>query len=67
MPAQLLTVAEAAHVLRVKPSRLYALLRARTIPAVRIGRQVRVSSETLDAFIAGGGVALDAEADHAPD
>jgi excisionase family DNA binding protein len=63
--AKLLTVAEAAEVLRVKPSRLYALLRARTIPSVRIGRQVRVSSETLDAFIARGGATLTTAGDHA--
>jgi excisionase family DNA binding protein len=58
--ARLLTIAEAATILRVRTSRAYDLARARMLPGVvRIGRQVRVDAAALDAWIAAGGEALD--------
>lgn len=58
MSASLMTVAKAAALLDISLGRCYALIRSGALPAVRIGRQVRVSSEALDAFIAGGGFTL---------
>ena len=52
---QLLTVPQVAQVLGVRPARAYELIRDGAIPAVRLRRQVRVSAETLRAWIDGGG------------
>ena len=66
-----LTVDDVACRLRVSRRRVYDLLRFRWLPVVHVGRQVRVSSEAVRAFIAagghplgrsGGGVADDAHA-----
>ena len=47
----LLTGKEVANVLHVSPSFVHKLLRAGKIPAVRIGKSVRVRAEDLSAFI----------------
>jgi len=55
---QLLTIPQVARVLGVRPARAYELVRTGAIPAVRLRRQVRVSAETLRAWIDGGGQSL---------
>lgn len=54
----LLTIPEAAKVLRVPTPRMYGLIRKHIIPCVALGRQRRVSPEVLDEFIKYGGKAL---------
>jgi excisionase family DNA binding protein len=53
----LLTVKEAAAHARVSPSLIYALLKARKIPALRVGCRGKgkwlISVEDLDGFLAG--------------
>ena len=58
MPQELLTVPEAARLLRVKVARGYELARTGQIPTVRLGRQVRVDAERLAVFIREGGASL---------
>lgn len=48
---KLLTVPEVAKILRVSRSAAYSLVRVRELPAVRIGRSLRVRPETLERFI----------------
>ena len=55
----LMTVKEAAALLRVSPQRLYELVRVGAVPGVRIGRQVRVDRNRLQAWIDHGGASLD--------
>ena len=55
IPARLLTVSEAAEVLRIPKARVYDLLRTGVLPAVRILRQVRVDPEHLNEFVSNGG------------
>ncbi len=54
----LLIVNEVAEVLQVAPARVYDLIRTEVQPAVRLGRQVRVSEEALAQWIEDGGKAL---------
>jgi excisionase family DNA binding protein len=54
----LLTAPEAAARLRVPLPRVYELARTGTIPVVRLGRQVRIPSQALQAWIASGGKPL---------
>ena len=54
----LLTLREVAEVLRVPVPRAYGLARAGVIPTVRLGRQIRVDSGQLDAFVQNGGKGL---------
>lgn len=56
---RLMTVGEAARILKVSRARTYELLRRNVIPGVRLGRQVRVSVSGLNSFIASGGIGLD--------
>lgn len=56
---RLLTAAEAAERLRVSTWRLYDMVREGMIPAVRLGRSVRVDPGALEDFIANGGTASD--------
>ena len=55
---RLLTAVQAAERLDVTLARLYELVRTGMLPAVRIGRQIRFSPETLAEWIDGGGQAL---------
>jgi len=55
---KLLTAKEVAAILRVPTLRVYELARARTIPCVRIGRQVRFPEDGLRVWIAQGGTPL---------
>jgi excisionase family DNA binding protein len=55
---QLLTLRETAEILKVKEFRAAELVRLRILPAVHLGRQVRVSRKTLLSFIEQGGKGL---------
>ena len=53
------TIAEVAAMLRVRPARVYELIRLDVLPGVvRVGRQIRIDAVALDAWIAAGGYAL---------
>ncbi|MBY0507901.1 MAG: helix-turn-helix domain-containing protein [Bryobacteraceae bacterium] len=56
---KLLTIAQLGEVLGVSYARAADIIRRSLIPAVRIGRQVRVSPDALNAFIEAGGYKLD--------
>ena len=60
---RLLTIPEVSDLLRVPEARAYELARERTIPVVRIGRQVRVPEEALRRWISKGGRGLLGSAD----
>lgn len=53
--ASLLKVEDVASILNVKSFRVYELIRLGLLPAVRLGRQVRVDTDQLDSWIAAGG------------
>jgi len=55
---RLLKIPEVAERLAVTVARAYDLARAGVIPVVRLGREIRVDPEALDAWIAAGGAAL---------
>ena len=55
---RLLTIKEVAEILRVRDQRAYQLIHAKILPAVRIGRQLRVSEDSLRKFVESGGQAL---------
>lgn len=48
----LLTVPEAARVLRISRNKVYELVRQRLIPAVRLGKNIRIPRQALDRWIA---------------
>jgi excisionase family DNA binding protein len=54
----LLTIQEAAALLRVSCPRAYELARSGVLPAVRLGRQIRIDPVQLRTWIAQGGRAL---------
>jgi excisionase family DNA binding protein len=54
----LLTAQQVAVLLQVPKARVYELAREGLIPAVRLGRQLRVSAIALDDWIANGGQPL---------
>lgn len=58
MPKELWTLSQAARVLNVQYHRAAELAREGVIPVVRLGRQIRVDPEKLEAFISGGGTPL---------
>ena len=61
-----LTVVEVARLLRVPRSRAYELVRAGSIPAVRLGeRQIRVEEGALREWVVGGGSASAVVESHA--
>ncbi len=49
---KLLTVKEAAALLRITPHSVYRMARTGAVPRVRIGRQVRFDEAALEAWIA---------------
>lgn len=55
---RLLRVAEVASILATSTPRVYALIRDGLLPAVRLGRQVRVAPDVLEEWIRTGGQAL---------
>ena len=56
--SSLLTPDEVAALLRVRRARVYSLVRDGLLPAVRIGRQVRVDGAVLERWVAAGGCGL---------
>lgn len=58
MVSKLLKVQVIAEALDVPDSRIYELIRLGLLPAVRIGRQVRVSEDKLKEWIEKGGQGL---------
>ena len=54
MVTQLLTVAEAAEALRIKPATVRAWVLRRKINSFRIGRSVRISVEEIDRVLRAG-------------
>ena len=56
-----LTVREAAKILRIGKDTAYAAVRSGTIPSVRIGKQIRISRQVLQALA--DGVPLTADVD----
>ncbi len=51
MTDRLLTAAEVAGLLRVSTMTIYRLIRRGELPAVRVGRNYRVRSTDLDAYL----------------
>jgi excisionase family DNA binding protein len=51
----LLTIPEVAAILNVSVPRVYELIRLRLLPAVHLGRQVRVKPDVLAEWLAQGG------------
>ena len=58
----LLTVPELATVLRIGRNTAYRLIDDGTIPAIKIGRQIRVYREDVIRYVSGSGLAEAAEA-----
>lgn len=52
------TVEQVSEALKVKPHRVYELIREGLLPSVRLGRQVRISEAALRAWIERGGKTL---------
>ena len=59
---QLLTVAEVADRLRVSTMTVYRLVKAGELPAYRVGKNYRIRSADLDAYLSAGRTLAD-EAD----
>lgn len=51
--ARVFTVAELAHALRIGRNAAYALVASGVIPAVRVGRSIRVPHRSLESFLDG--------------
>ncbi len=49
----LLTVREAAKILRISRNSAYILISQNELPAIRLGRSIRVPHEALEAWIRG--------------
>jgi excisionase family DNA binding protein len=52
--ARYLTAAEVAAAMRVSTMTVYRLIKAGSLPAVRVGRSYRVAEDDLDRFLARG-------------
>jgi excisionase family DNA binding protein len=52
--ARYLTAAEVAAVMRVSTMTVYRLIKAGSLPALRVGRSYRVAEDDLDRFLARG-------------
>ena len=52
--ARYLTAAEVAAVMRVSTMTVYRLIKAGSLPALRVGRSYRVAEDDLDRFLAQG-------------
>ena len=51
MTRKLLRPEEVAELLNISKSYIYKLLRLRSVPAIRIGRSIRIRPEDLEKFI----------------
>ena len=54
-----LTVSEVADTLRVSSMTVYRLVKAGELPALRIGKNIRIRATDLEAYLASGVVASD--------
>ena len=50
LPLRLLTGKDVAHILKINSSQAYKIMRRGELPAVNIGRSIRVKPEDLDTF-----------------
>ena len=50
-PKEVMDIKDLAEYLRIGKSKIYSLIRARKIPASRIGRQYRFSKDLVDAWL----------------
>jgi excisionase family DNA binding protein len=48
----LITVKEAADLLKVKPQWVYRMMRSDGLPCIRLGRQVRIDEDSLEKWLA---------------
>lgn len=48
---KVLTVKEAAELLKVKPQWVYAVLREGGLPFIRLGRQIRIDEASLEKWL----------------
>ncbi|HET9475967.1 MAG TPA: helix-turn-helix domain-containing protein [Dehalococcoidia bacterium] len=48
---KVLTVKEAAELLKVKPQWVYAMLREGGLPFIRLGRQIRIDEDSLEKWL----------------
>jgi len=53
LPARLLTVSEVAQALRVSNMTVYRLVSAGELPALRVGRSVRLRAADLESYLSG--------------
>jgi excisionase family DNA binding protein len=49
---ELITVKEAADLLKVKPQWVYRMMRSDGLPFIRLGRQVRIDEDSLEKWLA---------------
>lgn len=56
---RVLTVAEVADALRVSTMTVYRLVNGGELPGLRVGKNIRIRSTDLDAFLAAGAVIRD--------
>ena len=54
----LLTVSEASNLLGLRKSRVYTLIREGILPAIHLGRQIRIDKSALNEWIRAGGKSL---------
>ena len=59
LPFRLYTVAQVAEMAQLSEARIYEAIRLNLLPAVRIGRQVRIEETAFLTWIRGGGQALE--------
>jgi excisionase family DNA binding protein len=52
LPSRLLTGKDVAHLLKISSSQAYKIMRRGELPAVHIGRSIRVKPEDLETYIA---------------
>jgi excisionase family DNA binding protein len=52
------TVPEFAQIFKLNEQRAYDLIRRGVIPAIKLGRQLRVTEEAIENFITSGGAAV---------
>jgi len=55
---KLLKAETVAEILDISPARVYELIRLDILPAVKLGRQVRIEESLLEAWITDGGQEL---------
>jgi putative molybdopterin biosynthesis protein len=51
LPTRLLTGKDVAHLLKISSSQAYKIMRRGELPAVHIGRSIRVKPEDLETYI----------------